>query len=166
LWVCVFFPLVPALLLVVSFASPKGPEELVVILREGPEWVVWIARVILAGVVVINWQFVGRPALQELRASSGHDAGAEPSAKPAPGTVPPPQTAGDLWVLIIVPQVTVWLCFGIALLGTPVESREWSWFGMLGGLAFLGIGATASSILRLRKLARGARGCPRPGTRS
>jgi hypothetical protein len=165
LWVYLFFTFMPALVLVASFASPKGPEELVVILREGPAWVVWVARVILAGVVVINWQFVGRPALQQFRRSSGQDSGAEPSAKPEPGTVPDPPMAGDLWVLIIVPEATVWLCFCIALLGTPVEGREWSWFCMLGSFAFLGICATASSIPRLRELAR--RGAPaRPGTRS
>jgi hypothetical protein len=165
LWGYLFFTFLPALFLVASFASPKGPEELVVILRDGPGWVVWVARVILAGVVVMNWQFVARPALQEFRRSSGQDSGAEPSAKPAPGTVPDPPTAGDLWVLIIVPQVTVWLCFCIALFGAPVEGRDWSWFCILGGFAFLGICATASSIPRLRELAR--RGAPaRPGTRS
>jgi hypothetical protein len=149
------------MVLVLSFASPKGPEELVVILREGPEWVVWVGRVILAGVAVMNWQFVGRPALKEFRRSSEQDSGAEPSAKPEPGTVPDPPTAGDLWVLIIVPQVTVWLCFCIALFGTSVESREWSWFCLLGSFAFLGICATASSIPRLRQLAR--RGAPTRG---
>jgi hypothetical protein len=154
LGVYLLFTFLPALVLVWSFASPKGPEEFVVILREGPEWVVWVGRVILAGVLVMNWQFVGRPALQEFRRSSGQDSGAEPSAKPKPGTIPDPPTAGDLWVLIIVPQVTVWLCFCIALFGTPVEDREWGWFCLLGGFAFLGFCATASSIPRLRELAR------------
>jgi hypothetical protein len=81
-------------------------------------------------------------------------SGAEPSATPEPGPVPGPQTAADLWALIIAPAVIGGLAFYGPLWGDL-------WF-TLGGIAFLGIWAVAMTRPFLRELARRGEWAP-PG---
>ena len=81
-----------------------------------------------------------------------------------PGAAPPPQTAGDLWAVIIAPPALVGLYFSGLLINAPPEGGEWSGvWEVLGGIVFLGLWAVAMSKPFLRELARRGGWVP-PGT--
>src|SRR5262249_59948519 len=83
LFAALICPLLFALLLLVTFIEPKGPSMLADLwwaFHSQPSWVVWLTRVILAGLVVHQFQFVSRPMLRALWTSSRETPNAAPAA--------------------------------------------------------------------------------------
>ena len=73
-WGAVFLTFLPALLLVLTFVTPKGPEWWVWFVDVAPDWLMWIVRGLLVGWVVAAWKFQSWPLLQDLhrRRERGH----------------------------------------------------------------------------------------------
>jgi hypothetical protein len=73
-WGALFLTFLPALLLVLTFVTPKGPEWWVWFVDVTPEWLMWIVRGLLVGWVVAAWKFQSWPLLQDLhrRRERGH----------------------------------------------------------------------------------------------
>jgi hypothetical protein len=66
-WGAVFLTFLPALLLVLTFVTPKGPAWWVEFVDVAPGWLVWAVRALLAGWVAAAWTFQTRPLLHDLR---------------------------------------------------------------------------------------------------
>jgi hypothetical protein len=66
-WGAVFLTFLPALLLVLTFVTPKGPEWWVWFVDVAPGWLMWIVRALLVGWVAAAWKLQTWPLLQDLR---------------------------------------------------------------------------------------------------
>ena len=66
-WGAVFLTLLPAVLFMMTFVSPKGPEWWVWFVDAAPDWLMWIVRALLVGWAAAAWKFQTRPLLQDLR---------------------------------------------------------------------------------------------------
>jgi hypothetical protein len=66
-WGAVFLTFLPAMLFIMTFVSPKGPEWWVWFVDAAPEWLMWIVRALLVGWAAAAWKFQTRPLLQDLR---------------------------------------------------------------------------------------------------
>jgi len=65
-WGAVFLTFLPALLFVLTFVTPKGPEWWVWFVDVTPGWLMWIVRALLVGWVAAAWKFQSWPLLQDL----------------------------------------------------------------------------------------------------
>ena len=65
-WGAVFLTFLPALLLVLTFVTPKGPEWWVWFVDTAPDWLMWIVRALLVGWVAAAWKFQSWPLFQDL----------------------------------------------------------------------------------------------------
>ena len=65
-WGAAFLTFLPALLLVLTFVTPKGPEWWVWFVDLAPDWLMWIVRALLVGWVAAAWKFQSWPLLQDL----------------------------------------------------------------------------------------------------
>lgn len=87
-WGAVFLTVLPALLLVLTFVTPRGPEWWVWFVDVAPDWLIWIVRTLLVGWVAAAWQFQSWPLLQDLHrrreSASGGGRLAESAAAAAP----------------------------------------------------------------------------------
>ena len=66
-WGAVLLTLLPAVLFMMTFVSPKGPEWWVWFVDAAPDWLMWIVRALLVGWAAAAWKFQTRPLLQDLR---------------------------------------------------------------------------------------------------
>ena len=66
-WSAGFLTFLPAMLFMLTFVSPKGPEWWVWFVDEAPDWLMWIVRALLVGWAAAAWKFQTRPLLQDLR---------------------------------------------------------------------------------------------------
>jgi hypothetical protein len=66
-WGAVFLTLLPAVLFMMTFVSPKGPQWWVWFVDAAPDWLMWIVRALLVGWAAAAWKFQTRPLLQDLR---------------------------------------------------------------------------------------------------
>ncbi|HKB42187.1 MAG TPA: hypothetical protein VKD72_37520 [Gemmataceae bacterium] len=154
-------PLLFALLLLVTFIEPKGPSMLADLwwaFHAQPSWVVWLTRVILAGLVVHQFQFVSRPMLRELWRSSRET----PDAAPAAPLEREPVT--ELWVGILVFPVFGGMIASVPLAGSDPEGGAWGTFLavlLVGG--FCTLMALVLGVPRLEELRRRGAWAP-PGT--
>jgi hypothetical protein len=102
--------------------------------HEQPPWVVWLTRVILAGLVAHQFQFVSRPMLRECWRSSPETPDAAPAAPLERETVT------DLWLGILVFPVFGGMIASVPLVGSDPEGGAWRTFLavlLVGGLATL-----------------------------
>jgi hypothetical protein len=75
-WGAVFLTFLPAMLFILTFVSPKGPEWWVWFFEAAPDWLMWIVRALLAAWVAIAWQFQTQPLLRDLRRRREQASGA------------------------------------------------------------------------------------------
>jgi hypothetical protein len=121
-FVALICPAAPALILLVTFIEPKGPSMLADLwwaLHEQPLWVVWLTRVILAGLVANQFLFVSRPMLRECWRSSRETPDA------APGTPLERETVTELWVSILAFPVFGGMLASVPLMGSDPEGGAW-----------------------------------------
>jgi hypothetical protein len=161
LFAALFCPALPALLLLLTFIEPKGPSDLASLwwaLHKEPPWVVWLTRVILAGLVATQFQFLSRPMLREWWRSSREPPDA------APGTPLERETVTGLWVSIIVFPVFAGTVAGVPLAGTDPEGSAWRTFlAMLLVGGFMTLLGLLMGVPRLEELRRRGAWVP-PGT--
>jgi hypothetical protein len=159
LFVALFCPALLALMLLATFFEPKGPSMLADLwgaFHKQPPWVVWLTRVILAGLVVNQFQVISRPMLRE------YWRGGRETPDAAPGDPLERETVADLWIAIIVMPV-----FGGMIASVPLACREGGSWGSLLVVLLLGgffmIGALVMGVPRLEELRRRGVWVP-PGT--
>jgi hypothetical protein len=153
-----FFPALPAFLLLTTFIEPKGLPWLAEILRTEPLWLVWLTRVILTGLVAAVCQFVSRPLLREFWKNRRDLADTGPSDPLERETVT------GLWVSIIAFPVFGGLLASVPLMVTDGEGGVWGTFGvvlLIGG--FIMLMALCLGVPRLEELHRRGAWVP-PGT--
>jgi hypothetical protein len=151
-----FFPALPAVLLLTTFIEPKGLPWLAEILRQEPLWLVWLMRVILTGLIAGVCQFVSRPLLREFWKNRRDLADAAPSAPLERETVT------GLWVSIIAFPVFGGLLATVPLMVTDGEGGVWGTFGvmlLIGG--FSALMALCLGVPRLEELHRRGAWVPR-----
>jgi hypothetical protein len=140
-----------------TFIEPKGPPELVAILPQEPPWLVWITRVILAGLLAGVCQFVSRPMLRKfwrLRDTT-------PDA--AVGAAPERETVTFSWGFILLFQVIGGLAVSGLMVAAP-DGNDWGQVSLvLLAVGIFGTVATAMSVVILKGLARRGAWIP-PGT--
>jgi hypothetical protein len=146
------------MLLLMTFIEPKGLPWLAEILRQEPHWLVWLTRVILAGLLAGVCQFVSRPMLRAFWKNSRDLPADDPSESPER------QTVTALWVNIIVFPVFGGMMASVPLRGADWEGGVWGRFGavlLIGG--FITLMALVLGVPRLEELRRRGAWAP-PGT--
>jgi hypothetical protein len=152
------FPALPATLLLATFIEPKGLPWLAEILRNEPLWLLWLTRIILAGLLAGVCQFVSRPMLWTFWKNSRDLPADDPTESPER------QTVTALWVSIIVFPVFGGMFVSVPLMGADWEGGAWGRFGavlLLGG--FFTLAALLMGVPRLEELHRRGAWAP-PGT--
>jgi hypothetical protein len=161
LFVAVFCPAALVLVFVATFFEPKGPSMMADLwwaFHNLPPWLVWLTRVILAALVVNQYQVISRPMLREFwrRGRETPDA--------APGDPLERETVAELWIGIIVMPVFGGMIASVPLAGTSTDGGAWGtlWVVLAVGGFFM-FGALVMGVLRLEELRRRGAWVP-PGT--
>jgi hypothetical protein len=153
-----FFPALPAFLLLTTFIEPKGLPWLAEILRQQPLWLVWLTRVTLAGLVAGVCQFVSRPMLREFWKNSRDLPDNDPNESPER------QTVAALWVTIVTVPVFGGMLVNVPFACTDLEGGAWGMFlAVLVVVGFSTLGALVMGVPRLEELHRRGAWVP-PGT--
>jgi hypothetical protein len=148
------FPALAAMLILMTFIEPKGLPWLAEILSKQPSWLLWLTRVILAGLLAGVCQFVSRPMLRQFWKNSRDLPASDPNESPER------QTVTALWVYTITPAV-----FGGIFVSVPFTGEDlWGKFlAVLVSGGFFTLAALILGVPRLEELRRRGAWVP-PGT--